>query len=347
MTLLLAILLSATDKPEFRLSTDGKAIEVSGVAKPDPDAFEVRVAGGTAAEVAARPPLLGEAKVASGVLRFTPRFPFTPGLTYRVTYADAKGDVSVPKLDRKPTTVVEQVYPSAKELPENTLRHYIHFSTPMKRGGVYKHIKLYQGETEVKYPFLELDEELWTDDGKRFTLLFDPGRVKRGLKPREELGPPLEEGKKYTLVIDDAWEDEHGVRLKAPYRKEFTVGKPNETGIDPDKWTIVPPNLRARRVGPFQVQFDRPLDHALALRRIWVVGPDGKRLEGTAQTGADERSWSFVTRGWAAGEYRLVIDTRLEDVCGNRVGEPFEVDVFKEVQQKVEAKTVERKFTVK
>jgi hypothetical protein len=34
-------------------------------------------------------------------------------------------------------------------------------------------------------------------------------------------------------------------------------------------------------------------------------------------------------------------------VCGNRVGEPFEVDVFKPVTRKVETKTVERRFAVK
>jgi hypothetical protein len=347
MLLLVALVLSTADKPEFRLAADGKAIEVAGVAKPDPDSLAVRVGGGTEQEVAARLPLLGEAKVANGLLRFTPRFPFTPGVTYRVTYADAKGDVTVPKVDRKPTTVVEQVYPSSKEWPENTLRVYLHFSAPMKRGGVYKHIKLYRGEAEVKYPFLELDEELWTDDGKRFTLFFDPGRVKRGLKPREELGPPLEEGKTYTLVVSDEWEDENGVKLKERGRKTFTVGKPNETAIDPEKWQILPPKLEARVIVPLEVTFDRPIDRALALRLIWVVGPNGKRVNGVASSGDDERSWFFTTRGWTAGEYRLVIDMRLEDVCGNRVGEPFEVDVFKPVQQKIEAKTVERKFTVK
>jgi hypothetical protein len=50
---------------------------------------------------------------------------------------------------------------------------------------------------------------------------------------------------------------------------------------------------------------------------------------------------------WVAGEYKLVADTRLEDVCGNRVGEPFEIDVFKPVTRKIEAKTAERSFHVR
>jgi hypothetical protein len=34
-------------------------------------------------------------------------------------------------------------------------------------------------------------------------------------------------------------------------------------------------------------------------------------------------------------------------VCGNRVGEPFEVDVFKPLTRKIETKTHERAFTVR
>src|SRR4051812_26770624 len=103
MMLLVALLLAAADKPEVRLATDGKAIEVTGVAKPDPEALAVRVGGGTEPEIAARLPVLGEGKVTNGVLRFTPRFPFTPGVTYRVTYGDIHSNVTVPKADRKPT----------------------------------------------------------------------------------------------------------------------------------------------------------------------------------------------------------------------------------------------------
>ena len=62
-----------------------------------------------------------------------------------------------------------------------------------------------------------------------------------------------------------------------------------------------------------------------------------------------ERKLTFAPAGkaWPAGRYRLVIDTRLEDVCGNRVGEPFEVDVFKPVERSIEVETVTRVFEVK
>ena len=79
-------------------------------------------------------------------------------------------------------------------------------------------------------------------------------------------------------------------------------------------------------------------------------GPDGKRLPGSGVCSPDDQSrWRFgeFDRGWLPGEYKLVIDTRLEDPCGNRVGEPFEVDEVKPVQKRIESKTVERRFTVR
>ena len=90
----------------------------------------------------------------------------------------------------------------------------------MSRGEAYRHIRLLDGAGKpVDTPFLELDEELWLRDGTRFTLLFDPGRIKRGLKPREELGPVLEAGKSYQLVIDRDWLDAEGNPLKTEFRK--------------------------------------------------------------------------------------------------------------------------------
>jgi sugar phosphate isomerase/epimerase len=311
----------------------------------------------TVAVGGARTAIPGSYGVEGSVLRFTPRFPLTPGVTYRATFdpnpipvhpdgelRTVTADLVVPKPKRVPTTFVTRVHPTADVLPENTLRWYIHFSAPMTRGGAYRYVKLVREDgEEVAYPFLELDEELWSPDGTRFTLLFDPGRVKRGLKPREEAGPVLEEGKKYTLVIDPAWQDENGVPLKVGFRKTFSVVAPDDAPIDPDKWALTPPGER------LTVKLDKPLDHALLHRMVWVAGPDGERLDGTAEVPESADTWSFRPTGgrWPAGEYRLVIDTRLEDVCGNRVGRPFEVDVFNPVQRKVEAKTVERRFTVR
>ena len=66
----------------------------------------------------------------------------------------------------------------------------------MSRGKAYRRVHLLDADgKEVDRAFLELGEELSAPDGKRFTLLIDPGRIKRGLKPRKDLGPVLEQGR--------------------------------------------------------------------------------------------------------------------------------------------------------
>ena len=118
-------------------------------------------------------------------------------------------------------------------MPENLLKFYLHFSAPMSRGEAYRRIHLLDADgNEVADPFLELGEELWDRDMRRFTLLFDPGRIKRGLKPREEVGPVLEEGKQYTLVVDRDWLDATGYPLAAKMRKTFRALAPDEAPLD-------------------------------------------------------------------------------------------------------------------
>jgi sugar phosphate isomerase/epimerase len=281
--------------------------------------------------------------------RFTPRFPPQPGTTYRVFFEKQTAEFRIPNLPN-PNTTVTAVYPTADVLPENTLRMYLHFSDPMKKGDVYRHIKLRKEDgTEVKEPFLQLDEELWSPDGKRFTLLFYPGRVKRGLVPREEEGPILEEGKKYTLTIAKEWQNEAGFPLKEEFKKAFTAAKPDDAAIDPEKWAITPPKNQARRIQPLFVDFPKPLDHALATRMIWVMDAAGQKLDVPLSLHSNDTQLQVgeFDKPWKEGKYKLVIDTRLEDVCGNRVGRPFEVDVLKPVTKTIEAKTVEIPFEVK
>src|SRR5262249_27975304 len=153
-------------------------------------------------------------------------FPLEPGLNYRCVLQTDGGTItaefSIPKPPSTPTTGVRHVYPTRNKLPENQLKFYLHFSAPMSQGDSYRHVHLMDAAgKEVKFPFLELEQELWDPSGTRFTLFLDPGRIKRGLKPREELGPALEDGKNYTLLIDRDWPDARGNPLKETFRKAF------------------------------------------------------------------------------------------------------------------------------
>lgn len=263
--------------------------------------------------------MLGTWTTAAGRLTFTPRFPFEPGTEYRVVLADSTFTFSLPKPADAPGTLV-QIFPTAKALPANALRFYLHFDRPMKQGQGHAHFELLDAKgVAVANPFLPIDEELWSDDDKRLTLYFDPGRVKQELTPRREQGPILVTGNEYTLVVRKAMRTATGQPLTADVRKSFTVVAPYETALDPAKWPIT---IAKNSV---EVTFDRILDHALALRCLTIQNANGDAIPGTPTTDRDDTVWRFAPKQpCPAGRYRLVIHGVLEDICGNRIGTPFD-----------------------
>jgi hypothetical protein len=283
------------------------------------------------------PAMLGEYRIDDGRILFQPRFPFRPGLSYRATFRlDALSlsaslptvtlDFSLPAAPPARATNVEQVYPSRNVLPENQLKFYIHFSAPMSRGEAYQKIQLLDASgKEVADPFLELGEELWDRTAKRFTLFFDPGRVKRGLKPREEVGSPLQAGEAYTLLIDRSWTDAAGNPLRRSFRKSFRVAKRDETQPDPNRWKLTIPSAGTRSA--IDIALDEALDHAMLGRVLVIKDASGHEVIGRIEIGGEETSWRFHPQhNWQQGAYSLVVESILEDLAGNSIGRPFEVD---------------------
>jgi len=310
------------------------------------------------------PPMAGSYRVQANVLRFEPQFPLEPGIQYRaVLHPDQlpggnnlhpaliTAVFQLPPRGATPGTVVSHVYPSADVLPENLLKFYVHFSAPMSRGRIYDHIHLVKDSgkesgKEVELPFLEIDEELWDPSLTRLTLFIDPGRIKRGVRPLEEIGPALEAGKSYRLVIGREWQDAAGKPLKEAFQKVFAVGPPDREPPDPARWKLESPSSGAR--GPLAIAFNKPMDHALAQRMISVADPSGQMVQGRAALADQERRWTFTPDGvWRAGRYQLVIQTTIEDLAGNNIGKPFDVDLFEGVQRKLTSPTVKLPFLVR
>ena len=306
------------------------------------------------------PPMLGAYRVVSNVFRFDPRFPLEPGVNYRaILHPDRLPDhggkdrgsimavFKAPSRLSDPTTVVAHVYPSADVLPENLLKFYLHFSAPMSRGHIYDYVHLRdEAGKEVEIPFLEIDEELWNPAMTRLTLFIDPGRIKRGVQPLEEVGPALQEGNRYTLVIDRTWKDGAGSPLKEAFQKSFKVGPPDRESPDPARWQVQAPKSDTR--APLTIAFSEPMDRALAERVIRVTSGSDEAVEGKAGLEDQERRWSFVPTGpWQRGSYRIVVQTTIEDLAGNNIGKPFEVDVFENVQRRLTHSSVNLPFEVR
>lgn len=278
-----------------------------------------------------RPAMAGEFCVEAGVLIFEPQFPPEPGVTYRavVRVGDKPLTADFTAHARRPadSTVVTQIFPTADKLPENLLKFYVHFSAPMRRGHIYNHIRLLEESgKEIELPFLEIDEELWDPTMTRLTLFIDPGRIKRGVQPLEEVGPALVAGKRFRLVIDDKWKDAGGQALARPFEKRFEVGPPDRDAPDHETWKVKPP--AAGSAARLVITFGEPMDNALALRMIRVVDRDGKVVVGTSALDEGEKRWTFVPQAeWRGGRYAAVVQTTIEDLAGNNIGKPFEVDL--------------------
>ena len=272
---------------------------------------------------------------------FTPRFSIAPGVPLRAVFRPLRLEATFtpPSVSKTPSTVVRQVYPSGDLVPANLLKFYVEFSEPMSRGQAWQHLKLLdQAGVQIQLPFLEIDQELWDREGKRLTILFDPGRIKRGVLPREEIGASLEAGKQYTLVVDSGWLDGRGTPLAKGFEKRFRVGPEDRSAIEPSAWEVRVPKAGTQE--PLIVEFGETLDSALAARLISVAG-----VAGTVALDRNESVWRFVPeQPWTADDHKITIETTLEDLAGNRVGRAFDVDVFLPVTERIVAKSVSLPF---
>lgn len=261
----------------------------------------------------------------AGYLIFKPYFPFESGMTYVVRTMNDKADgtysyhpFQIGKKEIVEEAKVISIYPSANQLPENLLRFYIYFNTPMKKGQALKYIQLLDEEGNIdRHAFMEFKQELWSADGKRLTVLFDPGRIKRGVSTNELRGPALIEGKRYKLSISGTWQDVHGQQLTINTIKEFVVDNGYRQHLKINDWEIDVPKVNTNE--SLTIKFDRIIDHALIQSMITLKNGDNN-LAGNWEILENEQLIRFIPeKKWSEGNYRIMFDSRLEDVAGNNL----------------------------
>jgi len=73
--------------------------------------------------------------------------------------------------------------------------------------------------------------------------------------------------------------------------------------------------------------FDEPLDHAIAQRVLRVSDSKGAHVAGSAKLDALDRTFTFTpAERWSAGVHKLIVPTIIEDLAGNNIGKPFDLD---------------------
>jgi hypothetical protein len=238
--------------------------------------------------------------------------------------------MSLPASVQASATRVLAIDPTANVWPANLLRVYIHFSGPMSHeSGVGKIALRSDDGQEVTEAFLPLEADFWSPDHLRYTVFFDPGRVKRGILPNRQRGRALVPGRRYTIEVAQPWRDAAGRPLVSSFRREFSAGLAIEKPMRVEDWRLGP--VRAATREPLMVTFAWPIDRALAERALFVLTADGRAVAGQGSLRDGDLKWSFTpATDWTVGEYLLSASPILEDPSGNQIGRAFEVDMKKD-----------------
>jgi hypothetical protein len=270
--------------------------------------------------------MAGSFRAGEGEVDFSPRHPFLAGTEYAVVVRD-RGTWTI----RRPApgtgqARVTEIYPTAAELPFNCLKLYVYFSEPMSDGWASRALSLRTSEGSlIEGALLQMSPELWDSERRRLTVLFEPGRLKRGLAPNLEAGTPLARGQQIAVSVDARFKDASGCDLAAGAQRRYRIGPALRRKVDPGKWSWQSPAQGSRQ--PLKVRFERPLDRALLEHCLRVLGPFG-RVAGSAAVGGAERSWSFTpAEAWRPGSYSLAVDPKLEDLAGNSLARVFDRDL--------------------
>lgn len=282
--------------------------------------------------------VLGEYSIQNNHLSFTPKFLPDPKVNYFVTFSypqlalllsDEITEQSVysdvASFEPPETTQPEVISftPDLDEVPANLLRFYVHFSAPMGLENPYDFISIENEDGKpLVDPFVIIPEGLWNINNTRLTLLLHPGRVKEGVGPNMTLGDVLKAGNSYTLKISKKWKGASGEPLKSGFTQTINATNPLERAMNINNWA-----LRAERknIGVLHVVTDHPLDQPLAKRMLFIRGKNGQILPSRIEFDSPEK-FRLLWQLDDSETLEMLIDPRLEDVCGNTPHYAFDLE---------------------
>jgi hypothetical protein len=220
---------------------------------------------------------------------------------------------------------------------------YLKFSEPMSEGRSSQYVQLFDdisGDT-VKNAFLDLQPELWNEDGTALTLWLDPGRIKQDLIPNRNLGVVMNDNHRYRLVVAKGWKARNGLGLENDFSRTFTTLKRDVTKPDVNNWKI---NVLGNKV---IIHMEESLDWSLVHSVISVTYNDQEIVPETFVDKCEDHVYLTFPNQLSPGEYSLNIESRLEDLAGNSLNRLFETDVTAPSNNSPTKDVYTRRFTVK
>lgn len=275
---------------------------------------------------------------------FTPIIPFSSGESYEILNDDSLFlEFSIPKTFNSKKPKLLGIFPKLDTVPENLLKMYFVFDTPMQQSqSTLEFIKVYEkNEGKEVSIFLPLENELWNTNRTELTLWLDPGRIKKDLIPNKKKGIPIKEGNSYELVVDASLQNENGISLGKSVVKQFYVSQRDTELPSINNWKLTVPTKGTKEA--LGISFGESLDGMLIEESIQVVTSDTEVLAGGMLVSKKGNNVLFVpSMAWEKGRYSLIIDSTFEDLAGNNFNRLFDTDLQKNQTSKpTKTKTIE------
>lgn len=211
-----------------------------------------------------------------------------------------------------------EIHPAGPAVPENLLRIELRFDRPQRLPFDVERLTLFDGEgREIRHALLDM--ALPDADGRRITVLLDPGRVKTGVGPNLEAGRALKAGATVSLRVAGGDGD------PSTAVKTWRVTAAVSQALQPQLWRLDAPRRGTR--DPMSVDLRAPISSA-SEGLIAVVDRQGRRVAGRVSLADGDATWRFdPALPWVSGRHRLVIHPGLEDPAGNRSCAAFEAPI--------------------
>lgn len=276
--------------------------------------------------------LIGNYHIDNTVLRFTPQHNLGYGLEFEVQHYKDKDTlrkrfIIPPSAEPEvPLAEVIKFFPAADKIPANILTFYISFSQSMADDiSAHQYIRILNSKGEEK-PLAWRQRSYWLNDNKILVMMIHPGRVKRGIDYKPELGEIFTVGMEYSLVVTTMIKDRFQRPLSKEYSKKFTV-------IDKDR-EIPAINFSslssplANTLDPLQITFSEGMDYGSVTQRMKIFNvADSALVEGEFVFTDHDSVWKFIPKqSWKKKtEYEILFDKKISDFAGNCLHRLFEI----------------------
>ena len=145
--------------------------------------------------------------------------------------------------------------------------------------------------------------------------------------------------------MDKDWKDKFGNPIRDGKAFRFAVGNADRQKPIPRLWELREPSNGSSE--PLVLQFDEVLDYALLQHTITIWNQQNQSIKGRVEIVQKQKEWHFYPDlPWASGEYRIMIDSKLEDLAGNNLNRLFDVDLQAQDQTPSSEAYHYRQFTI-